>query len=140
MLEAAAKAGSDLAVIDTPPHTVDTALVAAREADLILIPCHPATADLHAIETTIRVARLAQKPAAVVLNGALVHHRVNEEALEAIRQYEVVACPVILHQRIDHQHSFTRGMTAPEFAPRGAAAEEMQALERWIHDVQKNGG
>ena len=68
-----------------------------------------------------------------------MNHRVNEEAQTAIREYSVVACPVILHQRIDHQHSFTQGMTAPEFAPRGAAAEEMQALEKWIRDVQKNG-
>ena len=136
VLKAAKEAGAERAVIDTPPHTVDTALVAANESDLILIPCQPATADLHAIRTTINVARLAQKPAAVVLNRARVNHRVNDEAQAALQQYEVVACPVILHERIDHQHSFTQGMTAPEFAPRGAAALEMQRLEEWIGNVQ----
>ena len=73
------------------------------------------------------VACLAQKPVAVVLNGARVNPRVNDEAQAALQQYEVVACPVVLPERIDDQHSFTQGMTAPEFAPRGAAA-----LERWI--------
>lgn len=85
------------------------------------------------------MARLARKPGAVVLNGVLVNHRVNDEALEVIRQYEVVSCLVILHHRIDHQHSFTQGMTAPEFAPRGAAAQEMQSLEEWIRTVRNNG-
>ena len=47
VLEAAEQAGAKRAVIDTPPHTADTALMAAREADLILIPCHPSTVDLH---------------------------------------------------------------------------------------------
>ena len=84
VLEAAEQAGAKRAVIDTPPHTADTALMAAREADLILIPCHPSTVDLHSIVTTIDVARLAQRPAAVVINGALVNHRVNTEAREAI--------------------------------------------------------
>ena len=115
--------------------------MAAREADLILIPipCRPATADLHAIATTIDVARLAQKPAAVVINGALVNHRVNREAEAAIREYSVVACPVILHQRIDHQHSFTQGLTANEWAAKGGAADEMTRLEEWIRKVEQNG-
>ena len=114
----------------------DTALLAARVADLILIPCRPATADLLAINTTIDVARLAKCPAAVVINGALVNHRAIQEAETAIRQYQVVPCPVILHQRIDHQHAFTQGMSAPEFAPTGHAAEEIRELEKWIESVQ----
>ena len=65
-------------MIDTPAHTADAALLAARAADLVLIPCHPATADLHAIGTTIDLARLAKRPAAVVINEALVNHRVNK--------------------------------------------------------------
>ena len=63
----------------------------------------------------------------------------DDEAQAALQQYEVVACPVILRERIDHRHAFTQGMTAPEFAPRGAAALEMQRLEEWIGNVQENG-
>ena len=136
VLAAAAEAGTERAVIDTPPHTADAALLAARAADLVLIPCHPATADLHAIGATIDLARLAKRPAAVVINEALVNHRVNKEAEAAIQEYEVMACPVILHQRIDHQHAFTEGLTAAEFAPKGQAAEEIRELEKWIERVQ----
>ena len=136
ILAAAATAGTERAVLDTPGHTADTALLAARAADLVLIPCHPATADLHAIGTTIDIARLANRPAAVVINEALVNHRVNKEAEAAIQQYDVMACPVILHQRIDHQHAFTEGLTAAEFAPKGQAAEEIRELEKWIERVQ----
>ena len=60
----------------------------------------------------VDLARLAKRPAAVVINEALVNHRVNKEAQAAIQEYEVIACPVILHQRIDHQHAFTEGLTA----------------------------
>ena len=130
--------GTDRAGFDTPPHTADTALAAAESADLILIPCRPATADLHAIKRTIDVARLAGKPAAVVLNGALVNHRINREAEAAIQEYQVLRCPVVMHQRIDHQHAFTQGQSAPEFASRGMAAQEMRRLEEWIRNVQSH--
>ena len=68
VLEAARDAGADLVVIDTAPHSESAALAAARAADLILIPCRPAILDLRAIGTTIDLAKLAGKPAAVVLN------------------------------------------------------------------------
>ena len=138
VLAAAAAAGTERAVIDTPASTADAALLAARAADLVLIPCHPATADLHAIGATIDVARLAKRPAAVVINGALVNHRVNKETRATIDEYEVMACPVVLHQRIDHQHAFTEGLTAAEFAPKGQAAEEIRELEKWIERVQSH--
>ena len=52
--------------------------------------------------------------APVVLS--IIGHRVNYEARAAVRQYKVVSGPVILHQRIDHQHAFTQGLTAAECA------------------------
>ncbi len=125
-------------MIDTP-HTAGAALTAGREADLIIIPCHPATADLHAMGTTIDIARIAQKPMIVVSNRALVNHPANEEARKTIRSYGAQSCPVILHQRIDHQHAFTEGLAATELAPEGKAAGELRELERWIRSVQAQG-
>ena len=63
----------------------------------------------------------------------------NDEAQAALQPYEVVACPVILRERIDHQDWSTQGVTAPEFAPRRAAALEMQRLEEGTGHVQKHG-
>ena len=61
-LGAARTAGGGPALIDTPPHTSDAALTAGREADLIIIPCQPATADLHGISTTIDRHRTHTNP------------------------------------------------------------------------------
>src|SRR6516162_6805684 len=41
VLSAAKEADARLAIIDTAPHSESAALAAAREADLILIPCRP---------------------------------------------------------------------------------------------------
>ena len=97
VLSAAAAKSVTRTVIDTPPHTSDAALTAGRAADLIIIPCQPATADLHAIKSTIDIARLAHRPVVVLINRALVKHPSNEEARRAIRQYGIHSCPVILH-------------------------------------------
>lgn len=137
VIDAARSSGAARVVIDTPPQTGDAALSAGRMADLIIVPCHPATADLHAIGTTIDIATIAHKPVIVVINGALVKHPSNDEAREAIRTYHVQACPVILHQRIDHQHAFTAGLSATELAPQGKAAGEVRELEKWIRSVQE---
>ena len=110
-LGAAHTAGGGPSVIDTPLHTSDAALTAGREANLIIIPCQPATADLHGISTTIDIARIARKPVVVVINRALVGHPANDEARKAIRACGVRSCPLILHQRIDHQHAFAEGLS-----------------------------
>ncbi len=136
VLRAAAESGAERCVIDTAPHASDAALTAARFADLVLIPCHPATADLHAIQMTVEIARLARKPTVVVINGALVKHPAIEQARRAITTFGVQTCPVVLHQRVDHQHAFTAGKSATELAPQGKAAAEVEELERWIRSVE----
>ncbi len=136
VIETAAANGVTRTVIDTPPHTSDAALAAGRAADLIIVPCQPATADLHSIKTTIDIARLARRPVVVVINRALVKHPANDEARLAIRQYGIHSCPVILHHRIDHQHAYREGLAATELAPENEATGEVRALERWIRSVQ----
>jgi chromosome partitioning protein len=67
ILHAAASNGAGLALLDTAPHSQADSLVAAQAADLILIPCRPGILDLRAIGATVQIARLANRPAAVVL-------------------------------------------------------------------------
>lgn len=98
------------------------------------MPCAPAGQDLHAIARTIRVARLAERPALVVLNRAPVNNPLVDRAAAAIRRYKVEVCPVVLHQRIQHVHAYTAGMTASEWAPRSKAAAELRELAEWIEE------
>ena len=133
VLTAAADAAARFVVLDTAPHAADAALAAVRASDFVLIPCRPATADLVAIGASIDLIRIADKPAAVVINAAPVANPITGQALTAIAGYSVDACPVVVHQRIEHVHAFTSGLSASESAPSGKAAAEINELFKWIH-------
>lgn len=120
--------GYDLVVIDTAPHADRGALLAARPADLVLVPCRPAVFDLGAIEGTLDVCKLAKRAAVVVLNAAPVRSRVVEEAGEAIRTAGATISPIIIRQRVAFQHCLNDGRTAGEFEPGGVAADEIASL------------
>lgn len=132
VLAAARDAGARLVVIDTAPQAADSALTAARAADLVLIPCRPSAADLAAIGATIDLARVAGKAPSAVLNAAPVRNPLVDEAREAITRYGIGLAPAVVHQRLDHVHAFTAGLAAPELAPRGKAAAEVNALFTWM--------
>ena len=139
VLAAAQGGGADIAVLDTPPHAAEAALAAARVSDFVLIPCRAATADLVAIGASIDLIRIADKPGAVVINAAPVANPLTGQALAAIAGYGVKACPVVVHQRIEHVHAFTSGLSACESAPKGKAAAEINKLFEWIHGVMNLG-
>lgn len=131
-IEAARKGGMAAVIIDTAPHSESAALAAARAADLILIPCRPAILDLHAIGTTIDLARLAGTPAAVVLNAVPPRGSLADEAAEAVAGYQVPLAPVRITQRAAFVHCLTVGKAIQEFEPRGRGAVEIGGLYRWI--------
>ena len=68
---------------------------------------------------------------AVVINAAPVANQLTDHALTAIAGYGVKACPVIVHQRIEHVHAFTAGLSASESVPSGKAAAEINELFEW---------
>jgi chromosome partitioning protein len=127
-IERAGEDGYTFAVIDTAPHADHAALQAARAADLVVIPCRPATFDIAAISATLDLCKLANKQATVVINSAPIRSRVVDEAIEAVREKGGVVCPVIIRQRVAFQHCLIDGRTAGEFEPGGAAANEIAEL------------
>jgi chromosome partitioning protein len=132
-LKAAEDGGADLVLIDTAPHAESAALAAAKAADLILIPCRPGILDLRAIGTTADVAKLAGKPAFVVLNamppGAT---RLIADVQAAVAVHGLDMAPVAIQQRAAFGHALTAGQTAQEFEPSGKAAAEIAQLYRWL--------
>jgi chromosome partitioning protein len=139
VLTAAQDGGADIAVLDTPPHAAGAALAAAHVSDFVLIPCRAATSDLVAIGASIDLIRIADKPGAVVINAAPVANPLTGEALAAVAGYGVKACPVVVHQRVEHVHAFTSGLSACESAPNGKAASEINKLFEWIYGVMNLG-
>jgi len=131
-LISAREAGADLVIIDTAPNSDSTALAAAQAADLILIPCRPAAFDLEAIASTVQLARLAGKPAIVVLNAAPIRGSLIDEARQAIATYSVEVAPTVLHQRAAYSNAVIDGRTAGEYEPGGKAAAEIATLFSWL--------
>ena len=140
VLSAAQAAGARVVLIDTAPHAADAALMAARAADLAIIPCRPSAADLHAIGGTIDLTRIAETRTVVLINSAPVNNPVVEQAQVAIAGYDIEAVPVVIHHRIDHVHAFTAGQAATEWAAGGKAAAELTALAEWMHHAEATQG
>ena len=134
VLAAAGNTGAALAVIDTAPHVAAAARRAARSADLILIPCRPAAADLSAIGASIAIAQRTSTRTFTILNAAPVRNPLIDQARAALAGYDVDVAPVVVHNRIDHVHAFTSGCTAQEAAPRSKAADELARLFTWLRN------
>lgn len=131
LVEAAQANGADLLVIDTAPNADRASLAAARAADLVLIPCRPASFDLDAIEATMDLADIAKRPAWVVLNAAPVRSAIVEEARRGLEAQGRRVAPQVVHARVAFSHGVIDGRTAQELEPDGKAAEEVAALFAW---------
>jgi chromosome partitioning protein len=120
--------GYELTVLDTAPHADQTALRAARAADLVLVPCRPATFDLEAVQATLDLCQIAKRRSRVVLNAAPIRSRVVEEARGAVTDQGGNVSPVVIRNRVAYQHCVIDGRTAAEFDPHGPAAQEIAEL------------
>lgn len=132
LLVIARSGGTGLAIIDTAPNSDSAALSAAKAADFILIPCRPARFDLDAIGATVDLARLAGRPAAVVLNAVPPRGNLAEEASAAIAAGNGMVSPICLYHRAAFVSAVIDGRTVQEFEPNGKAAAEILNLYDWI--------
>jgi chromosome partitioning protein len=132
VLKEAERCGAEFAIIDTSPNSESASLAAARASDLILIPCRPHLFDLQAISTTIELARIANKPFAIVLNAVPAQGRLGQETAAVLQRLSVTTAPIQLGHRAAYYHCLTRGQVAAEYDPLGKAAEEVFALYRWV--------
>ena len=137
VLDAARNGGADLTIIDTPPALVDAARAAVRAADLVLIPCRPALADLHAIMGSVGICQDAEVPAAVVVNAVPARGQLVNEARAALADRGAEVAPVSIGQRVAHVRAFAAGLAAAEFEPAGKAAADVAALYDWMTEAMR---
>ena len=127
------KSAIDLVVIDSPPAADSAAVAAAKASDLVVIPTRASAFDLHAIRTTAELVKVAQKPAAVLLNA--VPARANaliEEVATVIASLGLAIAPVCLVDRAALRHAVINGQAAQEFEPGGKAASEVAEIYKWM--------
>lgn len=131
LLQQAKDGGIDLAIIDTAPHSDSAAAIAAQYADLVLIPCRPARFDLDAIASTVQIAMVAKKSAAVVINAA-PRGKLAGEARVALERQGITVIDTVLHQRVAYSHAVIDGRSVHEYEPNGKAAAEIDELYNHI--------
>jgi len=132
LVKAAQENGADFLVLDTAPNADQTASLAARAADVVLIPCRAAAFDLEAIETTLLLSKAATKPAYVVLNAVPPRSGIGKEAAEGLAARGAQVAPAQLSHRAAFAYGVIDGRTAQEYEPTGKAAEEVAALYMWL--------
>ena len=111
----AREAGADIAFIDTPPLAQADATIAAKAADLVLIPCRPRAFDLHAIRLTASLMQMTGKPAFAMFNGghpsATASYAEPEEVVAAIG---LKIAPFRLADRAPYHQAVMTGQAAQE--------------------------
>lgn len=143
-LEALARGGVTLVVIDTASGVSAVTAAAIRCADLCLIPARPTVTDIEACAATVKAVRAWQKPFAFVLNQTPVRGRRIDEAAhalggEAARELSDLVARPFISMRNDHQDALASGLAVSEYAPSGKSAEEVRQLWRWT-EARLNGG
>ncbi|HET7885510.1 MAG TPA: ParA family protein [Bradyrhizobium sp.] len=136
-LEALARGGVTLVVIDTASGVSATTAAAIRCADLCLIPARPSITDIEACAATLKAVRGWQKPFAFVLNQTPIRgRRIDNAALAlgdgAAREMSDVLAQPFIAMRNDHQDALACGLAVSEYAPTGKSAEEIGQLWRWV--------
>jgi len=128
----AAENGVDFVVIDTPARNEQSALAAAKVADLVLIPCRPQAYDLETIPNTKEILTLAgNKPAIVILNAVPPVGDRHEQARELLNRLQVPVCPYTLGHRAVFGDAGAVGQAAQEYDPRGKGAAEILQVYKY---------
>jgi chromosome partitioning protein len=126
-------AGFTLVVFDTAgAHSGALGLV-AECADLCLLPARPTLLDIEATAATFAAVQAAKRKAAFVLNQCPPTPRSSRasEAAKDLTSLGVLAEPM-LSARIDYQDAIAAGLGVTEHARGGRAAQEIDALWRWV--------
>jgi chromosome partitioning protein len=135
MLRVAEEHGADLVIVDTPPKIDRTVLVAAKYADMVLIPARGTVLDLQAIGDTVNLLKLAslEWKAAIVLNAMPTAPAQVAEVKEAAREYGLDVLTAQLGERVGFSSSLKDGRGVTEALPKsGLAVKEILALYKQL--------
>jgi len=140
-LDRARAAGCDLAIIDTPPGRNSEGPAAVEAADLVLIPFVAEDVDaFDGVPPTARLARMAGKPAAGILNFAFPGSKAQEETARGVLDaIGLPMAPVVLQRFNAHRDANPKGLTAQEFEPESRAAQDIRALWAWVCSELQSG-
>jgi chromosome partitioning protein len=133
ILEGLADGGFTLAIFDAGGVDATAVRFVADAVDLCLLPARPTCLDVEVTAATFRVAFLAKRKAAFVLNQcpSTSHSARASKAADELSHLGVLAEPM-LSTRVDFQDALAAGLGVTEYAHDGRAAQEMVILWRWV--------
>lgn len=117
----------DLIIIDTPANSKDIAMLAAEQADFVIIPVAPRGLDVHSVLQTVKQVQQAGTPFAVILTQVPHQGGEGEEARAGFAAKGIGLFDARLHFRKDYYRATPIGQTAAELEPDGKAAAELRA-------------
>ena len=135
-LEKAMQGGVNLAIIDTPARSEQTALAAAKSANLIIIPCRPQIYDLETVPNSRELIAIAGDiPTLVVLVAVPARGARGDQARHALTGFGLAVCPPSLGHRAAFGDAGVRGLVALEHEPHGKAAEEIRQVYKYVSRI-----
>lgn len=135
-LERAADNGVQFAIIDTPARSEQSALAAAKAADLVIIPCRPQAYDLETIPNTREVLSLAgSKAVFAVLNAVPSFGTRHHQARELLEKLSITVCPYTIGNRSAFGDAGAVGQSITEYDPKGKGAIEILQLYKYTCSI-----
>ena len=134
-LQRCAEAGTYLAVVDTAPRagSDNGAQVAAKLADLVLLPCRPSVLDVEAAaDTAERVRAVTAAPVLALLTACAPRGQDADQVSAALAGVGLQVAPVRIGHRVALARSLLGGQVAQETEPGGRAAREVAAVHSFI--------
>jgi chromosome partitioning protein len=138
-LDVARSSGADFVIIDSACRSDDSALAAARAADLILIPTRTSILELETLPAVTDLLRIVggMVRSFVVLNG--LHPSAGSAGIEEARQmianvYGLANCPAHLCQRSAYTEAMIFGASPQERDPDGKAGQELRKLFQFVSE------
>lgn len=136
-LKMAREQGADLVLIDTSASSDEIALLAASQADFILIPTTPDVFDLEAISPTLDLIQRFRKAGVVVFNKTAPIDHDFERAQTALTEIGAHIAPVRLGLRKAYPRAVEDGRTVFDLKGKDKSAkatEEITALYDWLYE------
>lgn len=138
VLQDAREENTNWVFLDTPGHDTSTAAAAAAHADLIIIPCKiQSMKDFDSVMLTLTEANRVKKPAYVLMNQVPPNSPkfVRRKQVEIQREYDIAVLSKYLSRRADFEYCDEKGLSAAEYNPEGAAAQEILRLYSLIQSI-----
>ena len=137
---AAANAGCELMILDTPASGEAETLQALRLADLCLLVSRPNYFDVAALGRSVELLRQFDRPGLIVLNQAPARRlgRESEVVQTAVRALDRTGLPLArmgLRHRAIFPASSARGLSVQELDPESLAAQEVAGVWSQVRDM-----